>query len=203
VKLDQVSQYKYLGSWVTEDGRCEKEVKTRIAMAKDAFWKHKELLKGDLSLETKKRMLECYVFSVLKYGCESWTLSKVLSRRISAFEQWCYRRMLKVSWTEKRTNLEILQQIKENDMHFAKNIAQQKMAFAGHVLRGSSGMNALVILEGKIEGTRAQGRPRRMWMDDVRQWTKMKEYGEIKRSAEDREKWRTMARQPSYIEDGT
>jgi len=77
-KLEQVSQYKYLGSCITEDGRCEQDIKARIAMAKDAFWKHKELLRGNISLKVKKRMLHCYVFPVLKYSCESWTMNKDL-----------------------------------------------------------------------------------------------------------------------------
>ena len=66
VKLEQVTHYKYLGSIITEDGRYVKEIKARIAMAKAAFWKHKELLRGNLRLETKKRILQCYVFPVVK-----------------------------------------------------------------------------------------------------------------------------------------
>jgi len=91
--LEQVSQYKYLGSWITEDGKCKMDIKTRIGMAKNAFWKHKELLRGNINLQTKKRMLNCYV---ARYACESWTLNDDLSRRINSFEQWCYRRMMKI-----------------------------------------------------------------------------------------------------------
>jgi len=85
-------------SWLTEDGRCDLEIKTRIGIAKDAFWKHKDLLKGNISLKTKKRILYCYStrFLVLKYACESWTINNDLIRRIIAFEQWCYRRILKI-----------------------------------------------------------------------------------------------------------
>jgi len=61
--LEQVSQYKYLGSFITEDGKCEMDIKTRIGMAKDAFWKHKELLRGNINLQTKKRMLNCCLSS--------------------------------------------------------------------------------------------------------------------------------------------
>ena len=72
--LEQVSQYKYLDSWITDNGRCELDVKTRIAMAKDAFWKHKELLRGNVSLQVKKRILQYYIYPVLKYSCESWIM---------------------------------------------------------------------------------------------------------------------------------
>jgi len=74
---------------------------------------------------------------------------------------------------------------------------QQKLAYAGHVLSRSSGRNALVILEGKIRDKRAKGRHRRMWSDDVRQWTLLKDYNEVKRNAEDLEAWRAITRQPS------
>ena len=72
-----------------------------------------------------------------------------------------------------------------------------EMAYAGRLLRGSSGRNASVILEGKIRGKRAKGRPRRMWLDDVRQWTVLKDCNEVKRNAEDREAWRAITCQPS------
>jgi len=83
VLLEQVADYKYLGSWITEDGRCEKEVKTRIDMAKEAFWQHKELMRGNLRISTKKIIIECYVFSVLRMpenACVSWTLNKILQK---------------------------------------------------------------------------------------------------------------------------
>jgi len=59
-------------------------------MDKEAFWQHKELMRGNLRISTEKRILECYVFSVLRYACESWTLNKILLKRFDAFEQWCY-----------------------------------------------------------------------------------------------------------------
>ena len=82
-------------------------MKARIGMAKGAFCKLKELLKGNVNMTTRKRLLNCYVFSVLKYGCESWTVNKNLMKRINAFEQWCYRRMLKISWKDKVPNTEV------------------------------------------------------------------------------------------------
>jgi len=85
VYLDQLfTSYRYLGSLVTEDGRSEMEIKTRIAMAKKAFWKMEEVIRGNVNLTTLKRILNCYVFSVLKYGCESWTVAKSLQKRLTA-----------------------------------------------------------------------------------------------------------------------
>ena len=102
IQLEQVQQYKYtLDSIITDNGRCEQEMKTRIAVAKEAFWQHKELFRGNLKLATKKRPLYCYVFSVLKYGRGSWILNKTLIKRIDAFEQRCYRRILEISWKDR------------------------------------------------------------------------------------------------------
>ena len=152
-----------------------------------------------MNLTTRKRILNCYVFSVLrpKYGCESWTLDKSLQKRITAFEHWCYRRMLKVSWKDKVKNTEVLSRMAEKEPRFYKYIARQKMAYAGHVLRGISGLNALLIMEGKISGVKARGRPRRAWTDDLKDWTELRNYSELKRTAEDRTIWNALARQPS------
>jgi len=115
-RLEQVTQYKYLGSCITEDKSCDLDVITRIGMAKDAFWKNKQLLKRSISLNVKKRILQCYVFPVIRYLCESWTLSKDLSHRINAFKQWCYQRLLKIKWTDKITNEEVICRMNMEDM---------------------------------------------------------------------------------------
>ena len=104
--------------------------------------------------------------------------------------------MLKVSWKDKVKNTEVLSRMAEKEPQFYKNIAIQKMAYAGHVLRGSSGLNALLIMEGKISGVKAR-RPRIAWTDDLKDWTELRNYSELKRTAEDRTIWNALARQPS------
>ena len=160
--VEQVAQYKYLGIWITEDGKCDMDIKTRIGMAKDTLLKHKELLKGNVSLQTKKRMLNCYIYPVARYACERWTLNDDLIRHINSFEQWCYCRMLKIKWTDRVSNDEVLHHIKK-ELCLYNSIKKQKLAFAGHVLRGSSGKELLAVLEGKLNSRISQGRPRRMW----------------------------------------
>jgi len=81
-------------------------------------------------------------------------------------------------------NKEVLQRTKEKEMHLYNSIVKQKMAYAGHVLRGSSGDSALQILEGNIEGKLYQGRPGRMWLDDLKEWTQLETYTDIKRTVE-------------------
>ena len=108
-------------------------------------------------------------------------MNKELVQRINGFEQWCYRRLLKINWTDKISNEEVPQrQIKEDELSLYTSIQKQKMAFTGHVLRGSTGEDALQRLEGKLEATTVQGRPRQMWLDDIKQWTQLGNYEDIK-----------------------
>jgi hypothetical protein len=99
--LKQVSKYNYLGSVITDSGGCEEDVKTRIAMAEEAFWQHKQLFQVNLKLSTKKIILVCYMSYVMKYTCEIWTNSMILETQNYAFQQWCYSWLTKISWKDK------------------------------------------------------------------------------------------------------
>ena len=152
-KLEQVKKYKYLGSWITEDGKCAEEVKNRIGQAKAEFWNNKEFLRSNLKLDLKLRLLRTYIFPIVSYASETWTYNSNIKNKINAFEMWCYRRILKIAWTDKITNEEICNRIdrKESLIH---NIYKRKMRFAGHVIRDSSGELTSIILEGMVEGKR-------------------------------------------------
>ena len=98
--IEQVNSFNYLGSMLTSDGRCEKEIRRRIGMAKTSFNQMSPVLKDHkLSIPLKVRLLKCFIWSVLLYGCELWTLSAALTRNIKATEMWFYRRTLRVSYT--------------------------------------------------------------------------------------------------------
>ena len=103
-KLKQVKEYKYLGSFVLDDTRCLDDVKKRIGLGKTVFWKCKELLRRDVSIELRRRMLDCYVKSVVSYECEAWTFSETVRKKIDAFQIWCYRRMLKIKYFDHVAN---------------------------------------------------------------------------------------------------
>ena len=108
-------------------------------------------------------------------------------------------------WSDRITNTEVLQRIHEQELCLYRNIQKLKMAFAGHVLRRSSGENALLLLEGKMDDQLAQGRPRHyMWIDDINMWTNLDSDEVIKRIAQDRQIWRTYTTscRPSTPEDG-
>ena len=93
--IEQVTEFCYLGSLISEDAKCHKEIKKRIAMGKEAFTKRKELLKGGLNRDLKKRMIKALIWSVTLYGAETWTMRGEDVKRIEAFEMWIWRRIWK------------------------------------------------------------------------------------------------------------
>ena len=95
-QLKNVKCFKYLGSMLTEDGRCTCEIKSRITMAKSAFNKKKNLFTSKLDLNLRKRLVSCYVWSIALYGAETWTLRATDQKNLRSFEMWCWRRLEKL-----------------------------------------------------------------------------------------------------------
>ena len=121
-----------------------------------------------VSSDLKIRLQKSTAFAIALYGCESWALTEADRKKINAFEMWCYRKLLRVSWTEKRTNKWILEKI-GSDLVLLKNIAERKMKFFGHIVR-RVGLERQIV-EGKMEGKRGSGRPQTSWLTDIKQWT--------------------------------
>ena len=111
--IDAVTKFVFLGALITMDGLCEKEVRRRIAMGKAAMggltsiWKDREV-----TMVTKVKLVTVLVFPIVHYGTETWTMRKHERRKIDAFELWCWRRVLRVSWMERKTNIWIIENIK-------------------------------------------------------------------------------------------
>ena len=143
--LEQVHQFKYLGSMITEDGRSEKEVRRRIALAKDAFMEHRMLLTKSLNQTLKKRLAKPLVWSVLLYGSEAWTLKKDDIRRLDSFEMWVWRRMEKISWTERVRNEEVLRRVGEQRT-LISTIWRRKARWTGHVIRSEGLLRTVIII---------------------------------------------------------
>ena len=183
-KVEQVKKFKYLGAWITEDGRCEVEIRTRIALAKDAFTKKKELLSRKMDLITRKRIVKTVIWSVLLYGAETWSLRQEDVQRLEAFEMWIWRRMQKVSYTEHKTNEEVLNLVGEKRV-LIETIIRRKKNWIGHVLRGEGMMKE--IIEGKFNGRKGRGRNRIGMLDHLKEGGT---YVDMKRKADDRELWR-------------
>jgi len=128
------------------------------------------------------------------YGSETWTLHKTDVDRLQAFEMWVWRRMLKIRWTEKKTNDEVLEMVQE-ERSMVKRIQQQQHNWLGHILRGDSLLK--IALEGRMEGHRQRGRQRKKLIDWLMDNDKKIGYKEVKAQAEDRTKWHKWKPEPA------
>ena len=119
----------------------------------------------DITLLTKVCLVKAMVFPVVMYGCESWTIKKAECRRIDAFEMWCWRRLLRVPWTAKRSNQSILKEI--NPEYSLEGLMMKlKLQYFGHLMRRADSLEKTLML-GKIEGRRRRGQQRMRWLDGI------------------------------------
>ena len=110
--VETVSDFIFLGSKIAADGDCSHEIKRRLLLGRKVMTKLDSILKSrDITLSTKVHLVKAMVFPVVMYGCESWTIEKTERQRIDAFELWCWRRLLRVPWTARRSNQSILKEI--------------------------------------------------------------------------------------------
>ena len=185
--LEQVKSYQYLGQLITEDGRCEKEIKRRIEIARTNFLKLKDVLTTKrLSIVTRKKILHCYVISTLIYAAETWVINVADMKKIEAFEMWCLRKMLRVSYKEHRTNEDVLKAAKHK-RSLKEDIIKRKTKYLGHVLRKNGLQRQL--MEACITGSRGRGRPRHSWLHNIKQSMGMS-YTKLVRAADDRPEFR-------------
>ena len=162
-ELQQVHKFKYLGTWITSDGKSETEIKC-IAQAKSAFQQMKNIFcNRNIAEELKMKLLQCYIEPVLLYACETWTMNQRMIDRIEAVEMWFLRRMLRISWTERKSNREVMEKANYKRGLLSK-IRRRQAKFMGHIMR-REGMENLVTT-GKIDGKRAPGRQRTKMMDE-------------------------------------
>ena len=188
--LKQVEQFKYLGTLITQDGRCETEVKARIAQAKSAFVKMKSLLTNkSIGLEIRKKILRCYIEPILLYGCEAWTLTKKIIGYLEGAEMWFFRRMLRVAWSDKKSNLDVLKMTNAQRALIGK-VQKRKSTLVGHIVRKERIEN--LIITGKMEGKRSRGRQRKKMLDDVGNWLGMTKMTEMLEFARRKEVWNDM-----------
>ena len=192
VDIKQVKTFKYLGCNITQDARSDCEIKKRIAMAKDTFCKMKTIFTNrNINIFTKIETLRAYVWSILLYGCESWTLSKNTEKKLEATEMWFIRRMLRISWTEKKSNTEVMEEA-GYQRSLIKTIRKRQMQFLGHICR-KDGIEKHVLC-GKIEGKRSRGRQRNLFINSLNKYATDGTItnAELIRRTEDREVWRAM-----------
>ena len=185
IPVEQVKFFNYLGQVITEDARCEKEIRKRIAMAKQKF---KDMYtKKTLKLDLRKRILKAYVWTVALYGAETWIIIKTTKQKLEAFEMWCWRRLEVISWMERKTNIEVLQQVGES-REIMKIITIRRLRWMGHVMRHPGLMHDMI--EGKIPGKRGRGRPRCTLIAHLLNDTGSFNFAELKKTAEERLRWK-------------
>ncbi|GFR63281.1 endonuclease-reverse transcriptase [Elysia marginata] len=187
-KLKQRDYFKYLGTIITQDGKNHKEIKARIAQAKTNFQKMKPLLTNNkITITTRGRALQCYIEPILRYGCEAWTITKEIQRKIEAAEMWFFRRMLRVPWTARKTNEEVLKET-ETTRSFINRIRRRQAKFVGHIMRREGLEN--LITTGRMEGKKSRGRQREKMLDGMTSWMGTKRVTDALSEAWDRESWK-------------
>ena len=145
--IEQVEKMVYFGHIVTDTGKSDTEIKRRIAIAISAFASlYKMLTSREVSLDTRMRLPKCYIWSTLIYRCETWTLSKTLEKRIEAFEIWTFRRTLKISWENHKTNDEVSTMAKCR-RSLLNTIIKRNLQYVGDIPRKNSLQK--VLFEGK------------------------------------------------------
>ena len=131
---ETVSDFIFLGSKITADGDCSHEIKRCLLLGRKVMTNLDSIFKSrDITLATKVRLVKAMVFPVVMYGCESWTVKKAERRRIDAFELWCWRRLLRVPWTARRSNQSILKEISPG-ISLEGMMLMLKLQYFGHLM---------------------------------------------------------------------
>ena len=161
-----VRDFIFLGSKITADSDCSHEIKTHLLLGRKVMTKLDSILKSrNITLSTKICLVKALVFPVVMYECESWTLKKVEHRRIDAFELWCWRRLLRVPWTARRSNQSILKEIGP-EYPLEGRMLKLILQYFGHVMQRTDSFEKTLIL-GKIEGRRRRGQQKMRWLDGI------------------------------------
>ena len=164
--VETVSDFIFWGSKITADGDCSHEIKRCLLLVRKVMTNLDSIFKSrDITLPTKVRLIKAMVFPVVMYGCESWTVKKAEWRRIDAFELWCWRRLLGVPWTARRSNQSILKEISPG-ISLEGMTLKLKLQYFGHLMRRVDSLEKTLTL-GKIEGRRRRGRQRMRWLDGI------------------------------------
>ena len=164
--METVTDLIFLGSKITVDGDCSHEIKRCLLLGRKVITNLDIILKSrDITWPTKIRLVKAIVFPVVIYGCESWTIKKAECRRIDAFELWCWRRLLRVSWTARRSNQWILKEISP-EYSLKGLMLKLKRQYFGYLMGRTDSLEKTLML-GKIEGWRRRGWERMRWLDGI------------------------------------
>ena len=165
-RVETVSDFIFGGSKITADGDCSHEIKRHLLLGRKVMSNLDSIFKSrDITLPIKVGLVKAMVFPVVMYGCESWTIKKAERLRIDAFELWCWRRLLRVPWTARRSNQSILKEISPG-ISLEGMMLKLKLQVFGHLMRRVDSLEKTLMLGG-IGGRRRRGRERIRWLDGI------------------------------------
>ena len=166
IDVETVSDFIFGGSKIIADGDCSHEIKRLLLLGRKVMTNLDSILKSrDITLSAKVHLVKAMVFPVVMYGCESWTMKKAERQRIDAFELWCWRRLLRVPWTARRSNQSILKEISPG-CSLEGLLLKLKLQYFGQLM-GRTDSSEKTLMLGKIEGRRRRGRQRMRWLDGI------------------------------------
>ena len=164
--METVTDFIFLGSNITADGDSSHETKRHLLFGRKAVTNLDSILKSrHITLPIKVCLVKAMVFPVIMYGCKSWTIKKAECRRIDAFELWCWRKLLRVPWTIRRSKQSILKEISP-EYSLEGLMLKLRLQYFGHLMQRTDSLENTLIL-GKIEGRRKRGKQRMRWFDGI------------------------------------